>query len=229
MITPFQMRMARAALGLSQGAVAKEIGMTTTKVMRLENEVTDGTSGDLKTTKLFFENRGLEFTDSDGVRRRKETLTYRGRDGFRRFMDDVYNVASAEGGEICLYNARPSNWIKWLGEDWYAQHTLRMQEALKEQDFYFKVTAKRGDRDFIGGKHSEYRWVPDEMFNQQSFYVYGDRLAILKFSDEAVEIFVLRKRELADSFRHLFNVAWDSVTTLPDTDDYKPESYKDRT
>ena len=142
MITPFQMRMARVALGLSQGAVAKEVGMTTTKIMRLENEVTDGTSGDLKTIKLFFENRGLEFTEGEGVRKHKTYVRYlSGSNGLIDLMEDVCRTAQ-NGGDVRLYNARPENWLRWVTVDWFKGYTRRMASAAGT--FTMHILAERG-------------------------------------------------------------------------------------
>lgn len=225
-ITDSQARAARAHLSLTIAELSKKTGIGPNPLSAFERGVSGLSLKNITKIESFYKENGIEFIENNGIREKHEMIIYREQNGFRKFMDDVYRVASTEGGEICLYNARPSNWIKWLGKEWYANHTKRMQEALKEKDFYFKVTAQTGDYNFIGGKHSEYRWVPDEMFNQQSFYVYGDRLALLSFGEESLEIFVVKKQQFANSFRQLFNIAWENITTIPDSDNYKPNSYK---
>ena len=226
-ITGNQSKIARILCGFkTTKEVSEFLGIASNSYNNWEASSKSLAPATIAKARTFFENRGVTFIDDTSANKNNAlSRTFVGQDGFRLFLDDVYEVCRSEGGEICLYNARPSNWIKWVGEEWWAEHTLRMQEALKETNYRFKVTAKTGDYNFIGGKHAEYRWVPDEFFNEQSFYIYGDRFGILSFEDDAVEIFVIYKREVADSYRKLFNIAWESVTTIPDSPDHKPECY----
>jgi len=221
MITPTQMRAARAMLSLSQGEVAKHLGIAANTLSNIENAQADAPASRLLEIQKFYEYEGLEFTEGEGVRQRQDKVQrYHGVDGFKFFMDDVYNVAKAQGGEICLYNARPANWIKWLGVEWNAFHSQRMKELAGRINF--KITAQRGDYQFIGSKHAEYRWVPDHLWNERSFYAYGDKIGFLNFEEDSVEIFVLKQKQFADSFRSLFNIVWDTVTIIPDVENNKP-------
>ncbi|MBL3677663.1 MAG: helix-turn-helix transcriptional regulator [Alphaproteobacteria bacterium] len=215
MITPFQMRMARVALGLSQGAVAKEVGMTTTKIMRLENEVTDGTSGDLKTIKLFFENRGLEFTEGEGVRKHKTYVRYlSGSNGLIDLMEDVCRTAQ-NGGDVRLYNARPENWLRWVTVDWFKGYTRRMASAAGT--FTMHILAEEGNTKLISSGHAVHRWFPKKLFisENESLYVYGDRLGFVTFGPDNVEIQILQSPKFASGVRALFDVAWDYVGIVP--------------
>ncbi len=178
----------------------------------------------IDTLSNYFESQGIDFFSNNGVAFKPDTKVYRGREGFRLFMDDVFEVADTVGGEICLFNARPANWIKWLKKDWYEKHSERMQKVLEEKGFNFRVTAQKGDYSFIGKKFVEYRWVPDKLFNQQSIYVYGNRMALMSFDEDAVEIFVIHKQEFADSFRAMFDHIWETVAEIPDVGEYKPEN-----
>src|SRR5690606_4329033 len=104
-----------------------------------------------------------------------EVKIYRGADEFREFMNDVYVTSRDKGGLICLHNAKPSNWTKWLGEDWFAMHSERM--AKLENKIDFRITTVSGTQNFISASFAEYRWFPEELFNDQSVYAYGDKLA----------------------------------------------------
>jgi len=223
MITPTQMRAARAILNLSQGEVAVPLGIAANTLSNIESGKADASASRVQEIQAFYEKAGIEFTKNDGVRRRQASIIrYEGADGFRHFMDDVYETAKARGGEICLYNTRPANWIKWLGVEYNAMHSKRMAEIVNTINF--KITCQHGETQFIGSKHAEYRWVPDEIFNEQSFYAYGDKIGFLHFEEDNVEIFVLHQKHFAQSFRALFNIAWKYATTIPTAKNYKPES-----
>ena len=64
---PVQVRMARAALGLSLDDLARQTGMSTEALAELER----GVGGAPETTQglsLFFASHGIELVDGDGVR-----------------------------------------------------------------------------------------------------------------------------------------------------------------
>lgn len=221
MITANQLRAARALLDISQSEIAQAVGISANTISNIEKGTSRPAHDTLSRLQGFFEMQGVEFTESEGVKRSQEKVTaYEGTDGFRKFMDDVYEVASAQGGEICLMNAKPDNWIKWLGREWYDNHTARMQTIVKKINF--KVTIREGDYNFIGGRHSEYRWIPEDLWNEQSFYAYGDRIGFLNFEDDRLQIFVLKQKQFSESYKKLFNIAWEQVTTIPDKEGYKP-------
>jgi len=212
-ITAQQLRSARAFLDVSRNDVSDDTGIGVQTIADLENGKTDSPRiSTLDTLRLFYESRGVEFVDDGGIRPHKVVVRqYQGPEGFRQFMDDVYETAKTQGGEICLHNARPANWLKWLGVEWNTMHTNRMLELGK---LNFKITAGHDDYQMIG-KHAEYRWLPPEMWNDQSFYAYGDRLGLLNFEEQSVHIVVMYNRKFADGFRKLFNVVWESVATTP--------------
>lgn len=213
-ITAQQLRSARAFLDVSRNDVSAATGVGVQTLADLENGKTDSPRvSTLETLRLFYESRGIEFTDEGGIRPRKVIVQqYQGAEGFRKFMDDVYEVAKTQGGEICLHNADPAHWLRWLGIEWNTMHTNRM---LKLGKLNFKITAGHNDHNLIG-KHAEYRWLPREMWNDQSFYAYGDRIALLNFEKETIHIVVMHSIKFADGFRKLFNVAWNSVASVPD-------------
>jgi transcriptional regulator with XRE-family HTH domain len=65
-MTPVQVRMARAALGMTAEALSKEAGLSPDDVMRLESGGQDGiASARLRAT---LESAGVVFLDADGVR-----------------------------------------------------------------------------------------------------------------------------------------------------------------
>jgi hypothetical protein len=128
-------------------------------------------------------------------------------------MDDIYETAKRDGGLFCLHNAKPDNWYKWLGEEWFQMHSERMRTLGNKIDY--RITAKEGTTNFISSAFAEYRWFPAELFNEQSFYAYGNKLAFVNFDEDDVRVSVLENRAFADGFRVLFNIAWDKVAMIP--------------
>ena len=210
-----QIRAARALIGWSQGELAAQSGLSQTGIARIENGTNQPNSTTIEKITAAFSDVDVEFIGENGVKKRSgEVRTLRGQKGFRRFMDDVYEVAKDQGGQICLYNAKPSNWYKFLGEEWYERHSERMQSI--SNNYNFIVSVNEGEDIFIGKDFVEYRWFPKELFNEQSFYAYGDRLAFLNFSEDDVLINVFTNQDFADGFRALFNVAWKHISLKPE-------------
>jgi len=206
-----QIAMARILLDLNQKELADKLGIARKTILRIENGQSPGSTKTLEKIQLYFENNGLEFNDGDGVKRQTDEIrTLKGSDGFKTLMDEVYEFSKTSGGEICLYNAKPQNWLKWLGEDWfYGKHAKRMTDVKENIDF--KITFEKGDLNQIASEYAEYRWFPSELWNEKSFYCFGNKLAFMDFEEKDATIMVLEKREFAEGFRILFNIAWDRV------------------
>ncbi len=221
-ISSKQIKMARILLDWTQAYLAERSKVSKDTIINFETERSLPKQTTVDKIVGALRDGGVSFTEDNGVKEQQTYIKrYRGVDGFKAFMDHVYEVAKDVGGEICLYNARPANWIKWLGTEWNAMHSARMAELV--DTINFKATAQRGDVQLIGYKHAEYRWIPEEMWNERSFYAYGDYIGFLIFEEESVSIFVLKEAEVAASFRSLFNITWDHVAIIPDTTDlYKP-------
>ena len=216
MITASQLRMARAHLNVTQAEVARHTGVAVPTITSIEGETTQNPkTATLDALKTYYESKGIVFTDDKGIRPVSARFRHlQGTDGFRALMDDVYEQANQKGGKIRLWNARPDYFIQWLGKDWYAAHTKRMQTILHK--ISFNVTCEEGETNFIGSHHAEYRWVPTKLFNEQAIYCYGDRIAFLTFGEDSVNIFILYNKEFNDSFCLLFDLVWDEITLMPD-------------
>lgn len=209
-----QIRAARALLDWSQSDLADHSGLSQTGIARIENGTNQPNSRTLEKITAAFEKANIEFLGTSGLRKKSgEIRVLKGAQGFRDFMDDVYETAKNAGGQICLHNAKPQNWYKWLGEEWYAMHSERMKALGSKIDV--RITAEEGNHLFIANSFAEYRWFPNELFNDKSFYSYGSKLAFITFGDEDVIVRVFDDTDFAEGFRILFNIAWDRVAILP--------------
>jgi transcriptional regulator with XRE-family HTH domain len=217
MITPTQMRAARAMLDVPQGHVAEHLGIAANTLSKIESGQSDVSMSRMSEIQRFYEREGIAFTENDGVKwSREEIRVYEGTDQFIDFIDDIYEVAKTKGGEFCLFNAKPENWISLMGEEKYKSHSKRMEEI--GDKVKVKITSKKGNANFISKAFAEYRWVPEEMFNAKSFYAYGDNIAFMNFDSDNIEksrILVLKHPEFANGFKILFNIAWENVAEIP--------------
>jgi transcriptional regulator with XRE-family HTH domain len=214
-ITTAQIRGARGILNWSQQDLAQKTGISATSIGSIENGQTTPRQSTLETIKTTLERNGIEFLGLEGVRVQSNYVqTMSGREGFRTFMDHLYETAKEYGGEIVLFNAKPSNWYKWLGEEWFNAHSKRMQDL--GDKITFKITAKQGENLFISRGFAEYRWFPEEILSDRALYAYGDNLGFVNFEDDKVSVIILKQADFAQAFRVLFNIAWDNVAVIPD-------------
>ena len=207
-----QIAAARQLLNWSQADLAKNAGISKPSVIRIEKDLHSVKDEIQHSIVQAMDMHGIEFTPKGVQERTYKIRNYYGSQGFREFMWDVYNTSNEIGGPIRLYNAKPSNWHTWLGAEWYSEHAARM-ESIKDKITWHAIS-KEGDDLFIAGGFGEYRWIPQDMFIDKSFYAYGNKLGFLNFEENALNIIVLENQDFADAFRNLFEIAWDSQTII---------------
>ena len=100
-----------------------------------------------------------------------------------------------------------------MGQDSYERHAQKMKNIQKP--YNFKIIVEENDWFFIASEVAEYRWFPKELFDKQSFYAYGKKLAFLNFSENDVQVMILEQAKFSDGFKVLFNVAWNNVAKIP--------------
>lgn len=214
-----QIRAARALLDWSQSDLADEAGLSQTGIARIENGTNQPNSKTLAKIRAAFDNADIEFLGESGLRKRTgEIKTLRGPEGFSFFLDDVYETAVKFGTvekpvKVYLSNVAHENWIKWMGAERWANHTRRMTEQKNIMDV--RIIVREGDTNFPARAYSQYKWFPNELFNDRSFYAYHDKLAFLNFDEDTVEIMIMRQPAFAEGYRILFDIAWNQVAKTP--------------
>lgn len=214
-ITPAQCRAARALLNWSQPDLAKRCKMHVQTISNFESGKASPTKNTLKKIKLFLEKAGVSFTDQGGVNPNiSYTVIYEDREGFRAFMDDVYETVKKHGGDVYLFNSRPLIWYEWLGEEWYDMHRKRMK-ALGDR-IRMRISLQEGDTNKILS-FAQYRWFPVKVSKDKIFYAYGPKLAFLDFGENSVRITVITHKDFSQIFRILYDIAWENISIdLPD-------------
>jgi transcriptional regulator with XRE-family HTH domain len=209
-MTPEQLRMARAALNVTQAKVAESCGIATASLVAIEGETTKNPKqSTLNALQGFYEGCGLEFTETGGVRpSNAEIKPYTGNEGFRHFYNDIYNTIK-DGGSIVIQNGMPDLLIKHLGQDFYDMHSKRMARISPD----VRVLIRKGDRNLIGSNFAEYRYVSEDMFNEQTIYIYGEKVGFITFG-EKVEVKVLDIPVITQSMRISFEMLWKQSNEL---------------
>lgn len=210
-ITPAQCRMARALLNWSQPELAERCNLSVMTVSKFEKEASDYSPEAKTLMKMMenFKNAGLEFTSGEGVKRKENTIhVYEGKKGFWDFYDDIYETAKEVGGEFCVNNVSEKVFESWLQEK---AEPYKKNMAELPNKIHMKIIVEEGDDFFTATKYAEYRWAKKEKFSNASFYVYGNKLAILLFEPENVFVYVINEKRIADEYRKQFGTLWEQA------------------
>ncbi len=214
-----QIRAARALIGWSQGDLADHANLSQTGIARIENGTNKPNSQTLAKICAAFDKVDIEFIDDSGVKKRTgEVRILKGENAMSDFLDDVYETAVRYGTkenptDVFLSNVVHDNWVKWMGADKWEHHSVRMTRDRAVMDV--RILVKEGDDDFPASAYSQYKWIPEEFFNDKSFYSYHDRLAFLNFKDDEIEIMLMKQADFSKGYRDLFSIAWKTIAKSP--------------
>ncbi len=219
MLTIEQIRAGRALLDWSQSDLADHAGLSQTGIARIENGTNQPNSKTLKKIQTAFDDADIEFLGTTGVRKRSgEIKVLRGEEGFRAFLDDVYRVIVKHGTpekpvKVFLSNVVHENWAKFMGDKNWEKHTARMIAVKDQMDV--RIIVQEGDWNFPASAYADYKWFPENLFSDQSFYAYHNKLAFLNFKDDDVRVMTINQSDFAEGYRTLFSIAWDNLAQTP--------------
>ncbi len=211
-ITTAQIRGARGLLDWSQAELSRRTGISTTSIGNIESGNTQARESTLQIIRKAFEDGGIEFMGSDGVRKRNlivEVLS--GAEGIKKFSYDLYHAADSDDRPILQAYVDDQQFAKLLGDEAYP-HVQRMEKA---RNLNFKILQKEGDAYFPAKNYAKYRWIPEKSFIAVPFMVYGDKLAIIVLESEP-KIIVISYSLVAQVYRLQFNALWDSAIIPPE-------------
>jgi len=210
-----QIAAARQLLNWSQADLAERAGVSKPSIIRIEHDLNSVKYDIQKQVQSAVEKNNIEFLAQCGLRENKRTLKrLNGQSGFREFYNDLYEVARDHGGDICLFNGVSDLVLKWLGQDFLEEHVQRM--APIQDNYRYRVIVEENDNSFLGSKYCEYRWFPKALFNDKTIFFYGDKVAFISFLETDIEIIILHQKELAESQKLFFNLAWEYVAREPE-------------
>ncbi len=210
MITIRQIDAGLALLGLGRSDLAVGLGLNKSTLNAYFTGQSSVPSGRLAEIQKWLEDSGIVFTEDEGVRMNKaEIVRYEGQQGFISFMKDVVDVAKHGGGtDICISNVNEADWESNLPIEFAESYR---EEMKKVKNLKSKIMVREADDFLTATEFAEYRAFPNSTFSDDaSFYAYGDKLALITFHENSVQIIVLKNKKFADSFRTMFYAVWNS-------------------
>lgn len=204
LVTPDQIRAARALKNWSQAELAARVDMATPSIGNIESGKHTPSLQTQTAIIDVFETAGIEFIDG-GVRHNKHTVkSLQGHSGFAEFRAEV--LADARNGalDICVSNVDERQFSKWgqgkVNETYKA-------EMKKINGLNFRILIEEEDT-HLSASYATYRWLPKDIFGEISFYIYSDKTAIISFEDDDFNAFIIRHPRVTNFYRREFDRLW---------------------
>ncbi|MDR3613043.1 MAG: helix-turn-helix transcriptional regulator [Candidatus Obscuribacterales bacterium] len=215
-----QVRMARALLGVSRDDVEAATGIAKQTLLRIENNAVKPRDETLKLLLNYFEGLGIEFQKNDGVARRETNIRrFSGPYAITDLLEDVYETVIKDGsGKICISSCDEEVVGKYYtirGE----QHSVRMARIADK--ISCRALLKEGDHNHPYTSYVEYRWLPKEYFQPNTFYLYNGKLGLIEYKGNICEVTIIESAQLAVAFRDFFEIVWAQCNPPPS---YKKEA-----
>ena len=199
MITPGQIRAARALIGWSQAELAHRAQVTQVTIANVETQKTQASRQTIEKIEAALESQGVEFI-GNGVRHRDHYLNhYVGDDAYIRLLDDVYFTLKENKGEVLF-----------MGVDERKNHpgVADCVRRMKASGIRLRLLIEEGN-DYILGDLNDYRQIPSEYFSNGVTLTYGNKYAIgVVLADES-RVHVVSNSLVADAQRRIFQFLWD--------------------
>jgi predicted transcriptional regulator len=142
-------------------------------------------------------------TIAESFKQEAEVNVFQGRRIVRIIQKDVLNTLLEKGGESLVFGVDEKKFMEIdevIMKQFFAamkRHGLRERVLVGEGEMYLPAARKT----------TGYRFVPREFFNPQPTFIYGDKVAIILFTEPLYGI-IIESKELAESYRRQFNLIW---------------------
>ncbi len=204
-----QIRAARALINWSIHDLGKQVGVVGTTISAVETGRSKGSVELFGRIEAAFLTAGVEFTSDGGVRPiRNKIQQFEGREGFAAFRLDVLSTAQRGPTKISVSNVDERQFDKW-GEGEVNEHYV--SEMKKVEEINFRILVKEKDQYLTGSAYASYRWLPEDIFGEISFYIYGDKTALISFADSQFVAFVFSNPAITRFYQTEFERLWNKA------------------
>lgn len=210
MISPEQIRAARALLNWKQSDLARESGLSLPSINNIERAIGSPRVDTLRAIAVTLENAGIEFIGNQGVCRRDEVFEfhkYEGDDFVEKQNDDLFACMKSPDDEVLQCGLDDRKFIEHAPDQ-----VLRYDAYHKKTNFSQRILIAKGDMFFLAPP-VHYRWITPELVGTVPYLVYKDRFVMLIW--ESKRTVIIRNQSVADAFRRQFNFLWGLATPVP--------------
>jgi transcriptional regulator with XRE-family HTH domain len=203
MITPEQIRAARALLNWKQSDLAKAAHISLPSINNMERAIGSPRIETMRAVQQALELAGIEFLGQQGVKKQSEFFSmveYQGDNFIEKQNDDLF---------ACMRGPQDVAMMCGLDERKFPQYapdqTLRYLAHELKTNFTQKILICDND-DFLLTEPMSYRTLPPALLGQIPYLVYHDRLVMIMW--EARRTIIIRSQSIADTFKKQFEFLW---------------------
>ncbi|NCO04434.1 MAG: helix-turn-helix transcriptional regulator [Alphaproteobacteria bacterium] len=172
MITPTQMRAARAMLDVSQGHVAEYLGIAANTLSKIESGQSDVSGTRLTDIQRFYEREGVEFTENDGVKRNLNPIFFIETDTH----EETYLKILEDVSEQLKGHKNPELLIMYSDDKVSSKKVNDKYRQMRNEGIKMRQLIEEGNT-YMMGPLEEYRYIKKGFFINRVTLVYGDRIA----------------------------------------------------
>lgn len=212
-ISSRQIKAARALLDWSQEELAQVAQLSIATIRKLELGYISPRCSTTILIRKAFENSGIEFMDSEGVRRRHEGIaTFEGASGCSLFMEDMSQTARKNGGEIMIVATSALGLYYMFGTK---TSQLLEEMVTRNESLRIKVIITDTYDLPVSMPRLEYRSLSTNYVDPMPFCVYGDKYAMIASNEGKVtKIIVVQSTVAAQSSQRQFKSMWEKAMSL---------------
>lgn len=217
MITPDQIRAARALKGWSQGDLAARTGLAVPTIANIEISKQEPSVKTMDKIVKAFNFSGIRFTET-GVEKSSDTITHlRGYYEYYNILDDAASILS-KGDEFLMLGADAKRSPKSV---------IDAQDRLMDKGITVRNIICEGNI-FIQEKPECIRWIPKKYFTfNDVITIYANKVVTTlpqgRSKDDDI-IQIVENESIAENHKKIFEFFWDNanpLTTWVDARDYK--------
>ena len=203
-----QIKAARAILNWSQQDLAQSTGLSITTIRKLEMGFISPRNTTTNVIRQAIEGAGIEFLDSEGVRRRlDDVVIHRGANSCDLFFHDLIQTVSLNNGEVLALFHSESMLAQCGGVT--GRYNFKRLEQL-QQTAHVKCLVSQAAESPLLPSLFQLRTDLKNSFISTSYFVYGNIYAIVQQeSDRAFSFVVYKSAHIAQRYRNYFHERWD--------------------
>jgi transcriptional regulator with XRE-family HTH domain len=199
-----QIRAARGLLCWSVEDMAINSGVNRVTIRQIEADEVQPQEKTLTRIFSIFDKYGVEFTEDEGVKVRKQaTRTYSGKPGYRQLLDHIYETLK-DGGRIRQFNFGYLRYLPYE-ENFVGDHLKRMN-AIDNLDVKVLDVGRETE---MPVSYCEYRYLENKFKNLAPWYLYGDYLVLSLFETGTKrEYITVHSKILTERYIGIFDTFW---------------------
>lgn len=131
----------------------------------------------------------------------QEGTIYKGKKGIKSIFEDILNYPNQE----FFVMGASGKFRELLGSYFIHWQNRRVASRIRLKIIYEESVRKEEREKALS--LAKIKYSPNSSLNPSTTYIYGDKIAIIQWSDELF-VFVMRSENVAESHRHFFNILW---------------------